>query len=133
MNTYSYPYPDQTMDGDNNYPTQQALDYIKNWSYTYDKETNGIIFGEKYTHQNYNELIQYIESIWWGGEDAITYKDGLLELHTLGWSGNEDIIHELKNTSLWFNTYRATRAGGHYYFKIDPHTRYNYTVTKVME
>lgn len=45
-----------------------------------------------------------------------------LELHTGGWSGNEDIINEmLKN--MWFTHTRMLYVkwirGGHYYFEVD--------------
>lgn len=44
----------------------------------------------------------------------------LLELHTAGWSGNEDIIEELeKNMLFWNMWWWKTERGGHYYFEID--------------
>jgi hypothetical protein len=41
-----------------------------------------------------------------------------IELHTLGWSGNEDIIRELQKSSLWLMHWSKTFAGGHYYFNL---------------
>lgn len=42
-----------------------------------------------------------------------------LELHTGGWSGNEDIIQALQNNKLFWVNWEMSRVGGHYYFKID--------------
>ena len=41
-----------------------------------------------------------------------------LELHTGGWSGNEDIIDKLSDTLFWMICWESTRRGGHYYFEI---------------
>ena len=121
-NTISWDYPKQLMDNEG-YPTSEALDYIRNWSFYHGRV--GQYFGEG----KYEELIEYIKSIW-AYNDAIVYEDGLLEIHTYGWSGNEDIIEELKHTNLWLMRHRATQTGGHYYFKIDKDSEFDYWVTK---
>lgn len=42
-----------------------------------------------------------------------------LELHTLGWSGNESIIKALESNIFFFMLYwKKTERGGHYYFSI---------------
>jgi len=63
-------------------------------------------------------------------EDGVELKDGLLELHTFGWSGNEDIISILKDTNLWLTKFKAKSAGGHYYFKIDAESEYDWHIVK---
>ena len=41
-----------------------------------------------------------------------------LELHTAGWSGNEDVIYELRrNITIW-RWWKSSFAGGHHYFEI---------------
>ena len=40
-----------------------------------------------------------------------------LELHTGGWSGNEDIINSLTKNIFWTVYWIKTERGGHYYFK----------------
>jgi hypothetical protein len=123
----SFPYPDKLMD-DEGYPTQEALDYIKNWGYGF---VNGeFLLGQFYKDTNMDDLIEYIQSIWYY-DDAIVYEDGLLEIHTLGWSGNEEIIHVLKDTMLWAFRHRATQTGGHYYFRIDKDSAKTWSVEKV--
>lgn len=129
MDTTTWDYPNQLMD-DDGYPTQEALDYIKNWSLIWgrgDKETNT---GKYFVEGMYEELIEYVRSIW-TYNDAINYEDGLLEIHTFGWSGNEEIIEELKKTNLWLMKHRTTQTGGHYYFKIDSDSDWDFQVTKV--
>ena len=44
-----------------------------------------------------------------------------LELHTYGWSGNEDIIQALKeNRIFWSMCWEESRRGGHYKFRLMP-------------
>jgi hypothetical protein len=124
MDTLSYHYPTTLMDSDG-YPTQEALDYIKNW--TYENHVTGEYFGK----QMYDELIEYIRSIY-VYNDAINYEDGLLEIHTFGWSGNEDIIEELKKTDLWLLKFRCEQTGGHYYFQIED-KGFDWQVSKIKD
>ena len=90
-----------------NYPTEEELDYIKNYNIL----ENDII-----------DLIEFIRSIWWpsGWGFKLSGKNVLkLELHTGGWSGNEDIIYALKQTKLfWVACWVKSVRGGHYYFEI---------------
>lgn len=74
------------------------------------------------------ELIDYIERIWWASEWGFKVKDGkdilrkkckILELHTGGWSGNEDIMRALQKNK-WFEMFywQESRRGGHYKYEI---------------
>lgn len=131
-NTISWEYPEVLLDEDG-YPTDEALDYIKNWGLQWrqmEEPTVGKYFG---TEENYGHLVDYLKAIWWMAEDAIEYKDGLLELHTYGWSGNEDIIAQLKDTNLWLLKLRAQQSGGHYYFKIDSEAEEDWHIVKSKE
>lgn len=125
-NTVSYEYPKELFD-DEGYPTSEALDYIKNWSVMIglydDMLKNGQFFGK----EKYDDLIAFVYEIWWGN-DLIRYEDGLLQLHTGGWSGNEEIISELKHTDMWMHKFRCNQSGGHYYFKIDNDTDFDWQV-----
>ncbi len=123
----SFPYPTTPLD-EEGYPTQEGLDYIKNWSMNWTKEGT-VNFGQYFRLQNFDDLIAYLKLIWYY-DDAIVYEDGLLEIHTLGWSGNESIIDELKQTSLWMFKHRATQTGGHYYFRTDTSSGMDYQVVK---
>jgi hypothetical protein len=122
-----YPYPDKLLDEDG-YPTTEALLYIRNWgTETVDGDYR---FGKWFTTPEMHPLIDYIKSIY-TYDDAIREQDGLLEIHTFGWSGNEEIIYELKKTSLWMFKFVAQQTGGHYYFCLDSDSEYTWSVEKV--
>lgn len=127
-NTISWDFPTELMDEDG-YPTQEALDYIKNWSIIYAQDGKTFKTGMYFGKDKYDELIEYIKTIW-VYNNAIVYEDGLLEIHTYGWSGNEDIIDELKKTDLWLIKHRVTQSGGHFYFEINNVSEFEYLVIK---
>lgn len=120
-----YSYPEELFE--EGYPTQEALDYIKNWGSTI--IDGKLTFGKYFSESSYEKLIEYIKSIW-TYDYAIIYEDGLLEIHTYGWSGNELIVRELEQTNLWMFKFRAHQVGGHYYFKIDSNSKYDFWVEK---
>lgn len=123
----TYPFPEVIKDTDG-YPTEEGLNYIKNWGFgLIDGE---FLLGSRYMDQEFDTLIEYLKLIWYYN-DAIVYEDGLLEIHTLGWSGNEEIIQVLRNTTLWMFKHKATQTGGHYYFRIDRDSKQDWTVTKI--
>ena len=88
------------------YPTEEELKSIKEW----DVVTNP--FG----------LIDFIKGLWRYPDYFIVKGKQVinLELHTVGWSGNEDIIRALQENKFFFLLYwqKSTR-GGHYYFRIE--------------
>lgn len=66
---------------------------------------------------DFEKLIELLKENWhW--KDYVIYEDGLLQLHTGGWSGNETLIDALRLTTLWIRCYRGMEVGGHYYFKL---------------
>jgi len=96
----------------NEYPTEDALAQISNWDYK----------------QGFQRLLDLIESIWWNsewgfklykGRDSFSHKAVMkLELHTAGWSGNEDIIDALQSNTFWLLCWKESQRGGHYKFEI---------------
>lgn len=126
-NTISWDYPEELFDVVG-YPTPQSLDYLKNWSIIIGNNSEFTKFGKYFSEGEYEKLISYILELWWG--DGVKYKDGLLELHTGGWSGNEEIIDELKNTNLWLQKLRIQQAGGHYFFRIDGDSELDWLIVK---
>ena len=48
----SFPYPEELFDEDG-YPTDDALDYINNWSMIADENDNAVRFGQFFPNQNY--------------------------------------------------------------------------------
>ena len=102
--------PDELLDSDG-YPTDEYLEFIRG----YTDETMDIM-----------DFIDILSDGWWmpswGFRLHRKYEGKIkLELHTGGWSGNEEIIREiLSNISLTHFKMRYVKwtAGGHYYFEI---------------
>ena len=97
---------------DGGYPTDDYLEYIK-----------------KYTGEvlPINDFVEYVlQDGWWMPEWGFRLRRKYrgvrkLELHTGGWSGNEDIMEAiLGNIHLTRREmqYVMWRTGGHYYFEI---------------
>jgi hypothetical protein len=62
-------------------------------------------------------LIEHLLDLWHWPEYA-KYENGALELHTGGWSGNEDIIEALSKTLFWLLYWQRSERGGHYFFSV---------------
>lgn len=90
-----------TLLDDEGYPTLEALEYIEK----YDINERGV-----------DGLIEIVTSMWYHGDYGYKRDGDKLELHTLGWSGNEHIIYSLKKNWFWSSCWEHTRRGGHYYF-----------------
>jgi len=104
---YDYPLLD-----DEGYPTEQWLQYIREFE---PDENFGII-----------PFVYLLSEGWWmpewGYRFTMQYRGKRkLELHTGGWSGNEDVINAiLSNINLTHihMKYMKWIRGGHYYFEI---------------
>ena len=94
------------------YPTDEELDLIKNWPHE-----SGFI-----------SLMDKVHELWWAPdwgwheEDAINdYEESIIRynISTGGWSGNEDLIFALKsNFFFWGMGWCSSRKGGHYVFEL---------------
>lgn len=88
------------------YPTEKQLSEIASWD-------NGA--------RGATALIEYLRSVWyipkWGlkvsGKRVVR-----LELHTGGWSGNEQIIGALRKSWFWLFFWQKSERGGHHYFTV---------------
>lgn len=94
------------------YPTEEFLGFIKN--YTYDTMPILNFLDILYDTWKYNN---------WGFILRKKYKNKRkLELHTGGWSGNEEIIRVLLE-NVWLTSFKMRyvkwEVGGHYYFEIN--------------
>lgn len=92
------------------YPSEIVLKAIQEWD----------IF-----KQGVDGLLELIENEWEYAEDGgfKRYKNNegmdVLELHTYGWSGNEDILMALKqNFFFWSAFWWKSERGGHYWFEM---------------
>jgi hypothetical protein len=126
-NKLDYLYPFHLLD-EEGYPTDEALKYIRNWSS--ERIGGELVYGKFFDNTDYTDLLDYIKQIWYYGSDAYNEEDGMFELHTVGWSGNESIISELENTIFWMLKFRAYSTGGHYYFRLNRECGYDWSVVK---
>ena len=106
-------YIDSDMLDEDGYPTDTALDLIAKWHWSDEKG-----------------WFDFINSIWhlksWGwheGEEPHEwYEDKKCyryNISTAGWSGNEAIIHAMKqNDFAWHLVWVQSRRGGHYIFEL---------------
>lgn len=83
------------------YPTEETLEFIKNYQ------------GAP------GSLVDYILEAWHFPEYS-KWAPPLLELHTGGWSGNEEVIQALMESKSFFWTlyWQKSERGGHYYFEV---------------
>lgn len=98
---------------DQGYPTDEFLDYIKTC--------------EPENLEELQEVISLIEESWEHRDMAFIRKrpcNGTqsIEMHTVGWSGNESIIDAIIS-NFWLTHFRIRyvqwNVGGHYYFKLN--------------
>lgn len=70
--------------------------------------------------ENLNEFLDLLQSEWeFADIGYYKFEEGMLELHTGGWSGNEDIIRALRLNSLfWRSCFVRDEPGGHYWFNL---------------
>jgi len=52
---------------------------------------------------------------------SIYEDENLISIHTGGWSENEALIYQFKQTGWWFKYHKITAKGGHYFFNTDIH------------
>lgn len=97
------------------YPTEEFLKLVRLWTFEMDQK----------------ELFDLIKQAWWmpewgwdEGPEPHEWKDGeqvyCYHISTGGWSGNESIIHALKDNEfmMWFSSWVQSRRGGHYIFEL---------------
>ena len=104
----------QDMLDDDGYPTEAALDIIREWTF----------------EMSHRELFDFIKSIWWMPDwgwkeseviDELTgEKNYCYHISTGGWSGNESIIQAMQENgyAFWYLTWVQSRRGGHYIFEL---------------
>ena len=95
------------------YPTDAALDVIRLWHW-----------------DDVKGWFKFIEGLWylrsWGWTEGVDKDDWddteayRYHISTAGWSGNESIIHAMKENKsmMWTLTWVQSRRGGHYIFVL---------------
>ena len=66
-----------------------------------------------------NEAFELFKNLYDTNYGSIHEDENLISIHSGGWSDNEQLIREFKETGWWFRYHRITSAGGHYYFNTD--------------
>jgi hypothetical protein len=93
------------------YPTKAELKFL---------EQNGRLCVN--SQEAVEKYIDFIEGIWKYSESMFHFReyhgDIIIEMHSGGWSGNEEIIGALQRTFFWFLFWEKSTRGGHHYFKI---------------
>ena len=83
---------------------------------------NGKIVDASYTAMELaDEAFLLFKSLYDTNYGTIDEIDNLVAIHTGGWSENEELIEEFKETAWWFKFHVITARGGHYYFNTDSH------------
>lgn len=83
------------------YPEEEDLEKITNWP-----------------HRDFIGWMEFIKSVWWMPDWGWDEEDGVYNISTGGWSGNESIISAMRsNFPLWGLHWQVHRTGGHYEFK----------------
>lgn len=97
------------MTDDNGYPTDEDLATLRTLA-------DGIL------DTGFDPLLEHLKAIWWHSGVLISWNSetGNLELHTGGWSGNEDIMVVLRETFFWAYAWQRIERGGHYYLEVPP-------------
>lgn len=62
---------------------------------------------------------------------SINEDQNLVSIHTGGWSDNEALIAQLKDTAWWIINYSGSKAGGHYYFNTDKQSEMDWDMVKI--
>lgn len=93
------------------YPTKEELEQVRKYAYHQD------FFGNKEISMDINKLIELLQEIWYY-PDYVRRDGRNLELHTGGWSGNEEIIDVLTQSLFWLMYWQKSERGGHYYFEL---------------
>lgn len=101
------------------YPTEEALERIRNWDFADRKELLDFIC-ELWHWDDYAERKEWKrgsnECCHFKGPGSFYEREGYVYIFsTGGWSGNESLINALKeNKIIWRKVFWSHRTGGHY-------------------
>lgn len=88
------------------------LDIFYDWS-MFGKDGK---FNESLNKVNQNEAFLLFMDLYNHHCGSVVIDENLIEIHTGGWSDNEEIISYFRKTRWWEQNIVFTRHGGHYYF-----------------
>lgn len=85
----------------------------------YEKEDGKIVNVKPNALKLADEAFLLFKSMYNTNYGSIDEDENLISIHTGGWSDNEELIREFKETGWWFMNHKITAKGGHYYFNTD--------------
>ena len=85
----------------------------------YKKENGKIVSANPKAIQLADEAFLLFKEMYNTDYGSIHEDENLISIHTGGWSDNEELIYDFKQTGWWFKYHRITATGGHYYFDTD--------------
>ena len=89
------------------------------------------------TYEKFTDLLFEIWNLDYGSvaigddKDFPDVKEGIIAIHTGGWSENEEALPKLQRTFYWFNNWLRSDRGGHYYLTIGQREHREQKDTKV--
>jgi hypothetical protein len=83
------------------------------------KDNGKIVEVNMEAQNNIDEAFELFKSLFDNIFGSIVENDNLISIHSGGWSDNEDLINEFKETAWWWRYHNITATGGHYYFNTD--------------
>ena len=111
------------MPDDDGYPTEEEIKQVELLAGKF----GGAGIPDLWKPEICQKVLDHLQAIWhwpeWGfmlkeGQDDFKKPCMKLELHTGGWSGNEEVMGALEGTFFWVLFWEHSRRGGHYYFEI---------------
>jgi hypothetical protein len=92
-------------DENGEYPTQETLDYIRNWEVPIGEEKDWLLFCIEAMNPDYSSYVE---------------RDGIYLISTGGWSGNEDVFRAMISnpTGVWGRSFLCHLEGGHFVLTV---------------
>ena len=87
--------------------------------YFFNRKDGKITGVNAHTVLSLQECFSLFESLYNHAYGSIEKDNGLISIHSGGWSENETLIEELKKTTWWKFYHQITVTGGHYFFNIN--------------
>jgi hypothetical protein len=77
-----------------------------------------------------DEAFELFKSLYDTHYGSIEEDENLVSIHTGGWSDNEALIEEFKETGWWIRYHKITVRGGHYFFNTDTTCEKDWKIVK---
>jgi hypothetical protein len=94
------------------------------------KENGKIVNVNSEANELANEAFLLFKTLYDTDYGSIDEDENLIAIHSGGWSENESLIEEFRETAWWFKYHKITATGGHYYFNTDFHSDKEWKIIK---